>query len=157
MKETNYLTSLQHLPFIHLYHTDLFPSQNWTEGHRTYVRPKLNVTGHFVRRPCKRYFKAWYLGFLELQVIPRFTGTCISPVNRNRGILTSLMLICSYDYNAFYTPRGNEVWVFTTEWWFLKGHFILYMHPVYLLMNSFATTWLGGCDSNRRSFRVNLN
>jgi hypothetical protein len=36
-----------------------------------------------------------YLGFLKLQVIPRFTGTgtCISPVpvNRNRGILTSLM------------------------------------------------------------------
>jgi hypothetical protein len=59
-----------------------------------------------------------YLGFLELHVIPRFTGTCISPVpvNRNRGILTSLMLICSYDYNAFQTPRGNEVWVFTTEW-----------------------------------------
>ena len=36
-----------------------------------------------------------YLGFLKLQVIPRFTGTgtCISPVpvNRNRGILTSLL------------------------------------------------------------------
>jgi hypothetical protein len=36
-----------------------------------------------------------YLGFLKLQVVPRFTGTgtCISPVpvNRNRGILTSLM------------------------------------------------------------------
>ena len=35
------------------------------------------------------------LGFLKLQVIPRFTGTgtCISPVpvNRNRGILTSLI------------------------------------------------------------------
>jgi hypothetical protein len=41
-----------------LCHSDLFPSQNWTEGHRTYVRPKLNVTGHFVRRPCKIYFKA---------------------------------------------------------------------------------------------------
>jgi hypothetical protein len=36
MKETNYLISLQHLPFIHLCHSDLFPSQNWTEGHRTY-------------------------------------------------------------------------------------------------------------------------
>jgi hypothetical protein len=37
-----------------------------------------------------------YLGFLKLQVIPRFTGTgtCISPVpvNQNRGILTSLFL-----------------------------------------------------------------
>jgi hypothetical protein len=34
-----------------------------------------------------------YLGFLKLQVVPRFTGTCISlvPVNRNRGILTSLL------------------------------------------------------------------
>jgi hypothetical protein len=35
-----------------------------------------------------------YLGFLKLQVVARFTGTgtCISPVpvNRNRGILTSL-------------------------------------------------------------------
>jgi hypothetical protein len=33
-----------------------------------------------------------YLGFLKLKVVPRFTGTCISPVpvNRNRGILTSL-------------------------------------------------------------------
>jgi hypothetical protein len=58
MKETNYLISSQHLPFIHLCHSDLFPSQNWTEGHRTCVRPKLNVIGHFVRRPCKRYFKA---------------------------------------------------------------------------------------------------
>jgi hypothetical protein len=27
MKETNYLISLQHLPFIHLCHSDLFPSQ----------------------------------------------------------------------------------------------------------------------------------
>jgi hypothetical protein len=38
-----------------------------------------------------------YLGFLKLQVIPRFTGTgtCISPVpvNRNRGILTSLLTV----------------------------------------------------------------
>jgi hypothetical protein len=37
-----------------------------------------------------------YLEFLKLHVIPRFTGmgTCILPVpvNRNRGILTSLML-----------------------------------------------------------------
>jgi hypothetical protein len=34
-----------------------------------------------------------YLGFLKLQVVPRFTGTgtCISPVPVNRGILTSLM------------------------------------------------------------------
>jgi hypothetical protein len=35
-----------------------------------------------------------YLGFLKLQVVPRFTGTrtCISPVpvNQKRGILTSL-------------------------------------------------------------------
>jgi hypothetical protein len=41
-----------------------------------------------------------YHGFLKLQVVPRFTGTgtCISPVpvNRNRGILTSLLsLMCS--------------------------------------------------------------
>jgi hypothetical protein len=39
-----------------------------------------------------------YLAFLKLQVVPRFTGTgtCISPVpiNRNRGILTSLLSIC---------------------------------------------------------------
>jgi hypothetical protein len=34
-----------------------------------------------------------YLGFLKLQVVPRFTGTgtCISPVPVNRGILTSLL------------------------------------------------------------------
>jgi hypothetical protein len=34
-----------------------------------------------------------YLRFIKLQVLPRFTGTCISPVpvNRNRGILTSLL------------------------------------------------------------------
>ena len=34
-----------------------------------------------------------YLGFLKLQVVPRFTGTCISPVpvNWNRGILISLI------------------------------------------------------------------
>ena len=28
MKEINYLISLQHLPFIYLCHSDLFPSQN---------------------------------------------------------------------------------------------------------------------------------
>ena len=42
-----------------------------------------------------RFSHAGVLGFLKLQVIPRFTGTgtCISPVpvNRNRGILTSLL------------------------------------------------------------------
>jgi hypothetical protein len=32
-----------------------------------------------------------YLVFLKLQVVPRFTGTCISLVNRNWGILTSLI------------------------------------------------------------------
>jgi hypothetical protein len=39
-----------------------------------------------------------YLEFLKLQVIPRFTGTCISPVpvNRNRGILTSLLAFLRY-------------------------------------------------------------
>jgi hypothetical protein len=26
--------------------------------HHTYVRPKLKVIGHFVRRPCEIYFKA---------------------------------------------------------------------------------------------------
>ena len=43
-----------------------------------------------------------YLGFLKLQVIPRFTGTCISPVpvNRNRGILTSLMWNWPYDWSG---------------------------------------------------------
>jgi hypothetical protein len=37
-----------------------------------------------------------YLVFLKLHVIPRFTGTGILPVpvNRNRGILTSLMFHC---------------------------------------------------------------
>jgi hypothetical protein len=42
------------------------------------------------------FLTAEYLGFLKLQVVPRFTGTgtCISPVpvNRNRGILTSLLI-----------------------------------------------------------------
>jgi hypothetical protein len=41
------------------------------------------------------FLTAEYLGFLMLQVVPRFTGTgtCISPVpvNRNRGILTYLL------------------------------------------------------------------
>ena len=42
-----------------------------------------------------------YLGFLKLQVVPRFmgTGTCISPVNRNRSILTSLMFCCGWCVN----------------------------------------------------------
>ena len=35
MKETNYLISLQHLPFIHLCHSDLFPRKN-----------ELKVNGH---------------------------------------------------------------------------------------------------------------
>jgi hypothetical protein len=47
-----------------------------------------------------------YLGFLKLQVIPRFTGTgtCISPVpvNRNRGILTSLIIDKPYVFNIYY-------------------------------------------------------
>jgi hypothetical protein len=66
MNDTHYLISSQiyrseliHCADIHLCHSDLFPnSQNWTAGHRTYVRSKLNIIGHFVRRPCKRYFKA---------------------------------------------------------------------------------------------------
>jgi hypothetical protein len=47
------------------------------------------------------FLTAEYLGFLKLQVVPRFTGTgtCISPVpvNRNRGILTSLMSRCLHE------------------------------------------------------------
>jgi hypothetical protein len=37
------------------------------------------------------FLTAEYLGFLKLQVVPRFTGTGISPVPVNRGILTSLL------------------------------------------------------------------
>jgi hypothetical protein len=41
-----------------------------------------------------------YLGFLKLQVVPRFTGTCISPVpvNQNQGIFTSLFSLCTCGY-----------------------------------------------------------
>ena len=38
------------------------------------------------------FLTAEYLGFLKLQVVPRFTGTCISPVPVNWGILTSLII-----------------------------------------------------------------
>jgi hypothetical protein len=52
-----------------------------------------------------------YLGFLKLQVVPRFTGTgtCISPVpeNRNRGILTSL--ISGYYHRAFVAHK-EKIW-----------------------------------------------
>jgi hypothetical protein len=48
-----------------------------------------------------------YLGFLMLQVVPRFTGTgtCISPVpvKRNRGILTSLLRL--FQHGLTFQPR----------------------------------------------------
>jgi hypothetical protein len=66
MNDTNYLISSQqftslHCADINLRHSDLFPSQTELKvigHHHTYVRPKLKVIRHFVRRPCKRYFKA---------------------------------------------------------------------------------------------------
>jgi hypothetical protein len=51
---------------INLRHSDLFPSQTELKvigHHQTYVRPKLKVIRHFVRQPCKRYFKAWLKSF----------------------------------------------------------------------------------------------
>jgi hypothetical protein len=64
MNDTNYLISSQHLvqnEYIMLIlfcviQTYFRPKLNWS--HRTFVRPKLKVIGHFVRWPCKRYFKA---------------------------------------------------------------------------------------------------
>ena len=45
------------LIFICVIQTYFRPKLNCS--HRKNVRPKLKVIGHFVRRPCKRYFKAW--------------------------------------------------------------------------------------------------
>jgi hypothetical protein len=66
MKETNDLISSQHLPFrintlcwmifICVIQTYFRVKTELNVIYRTYVR--LNVIGHFVRRPCKRYFKA---------------------------------------------------------------------------------------------------
>ena len=68
MNDTNYLISSQHLRSelihcanINLRYSDLFPSQTELKvigHHHTYVQPKLKVIGHFVRRRCKKYFKA---------------------------------------------------------------------------------------------------
>ena len=70
MNDTFYLISSQHLVQneyivlilnINLRHSNLFPSQTELKvngHHHTHARPKLKVIGHFVRRPCKRYFKA---------------------------------------------------------------------------------------------------
>jgi hypothetical protein len=43
-----------------------------------------------------------YLGFLKLQVIPRFTGMCISPVPVNRGI-------CQWRREATHSNRSCYV------------------------------------------------
>jgi metallophosphoesterase superfamily enzyme len=56
----NCRSELIHCVDINLCHSDLFPSQTELKVigyHHTYVR--LKVIGHFVRRPCKIYFKAW--------------------------------------------------------------------------------------------------
>ena len=66
MNDTNYLISSQQFTSLHCAdinscHSDLFPSQTELKvigHHHAYVRPKLKVIGRFVRRPCKRYFKA---------------------------------------------------------------------------------------------------
>jgi hypothetical protein len=59
---TTFSLELIYCADINLCHSDLFPTQTELKvigHHHTYVRPKLKVIGHFVRRPCKRYFKAW--------------------------------------------------------------------------------------------------
>jgi hypothetical protein len=50
MKGTNYLISSQHLPF----RVNTLCCSKVIRHHHTNVRPKLNVSGHFVRRPCER-------------------------------------------------------------------------------------------------------
>ena len=61
-----------------------------------------------------------YLAFLKLHVIPRFTGTGTGilpvPVNRNRGILTSLVLVCPTALLTQYT--------YTTLFEILSGPFL---------------------------------
>ena len=61
------------------------------------------------------FLTAECLGFLKLQVVPRFTGTgtCISPVpvNRNRGILTSLIIevgTSDDDKTPHYRPKQTS-------------------------------------------------
>jgi hypothetical protein len=52
-----------------------------------------------------------YPGFLKLQVVPRFTGTgtCISLVPVNRGILTSLLSI-------IFPLLKSILWLFVQAW-----------------------------------------
>ena len=54
-------------------HSYLFPSQTELKvigHHNTYVRPKLKVIEHFVRRFSERYFKAWVSYITELFIRP---------------------------------------------------------------------------------------
>jgi hypothetical protein len=54
---TQFSSELIHCAGINLCRSDLFPNQTELKvigHHHTCVRPKLEVIGHFVRRPCKR-------------------------------------------------------------------------------------------------------
>jgi hypothetical protein len=91
-----------------------------------------------------------YHGFLKLQVIPRFagTGTCISPVpvNRNRGILTSLTFqwSCSDHWNVDLrrTYAQNGLYITFNIWECKNKHycnlyfFILLLHGLQISYNS---------------------
>ena len=60
---TTFSSELTHWTDINLCHSDLFGRQTEMKvigHHHTYVRPKLKVIGHFVKRSCKRYFKACF-------------------------------------------------------------------------------------------------
>jgi hypothetical protein len=88
---------------INLRHSDLFSSQTELKvigHHHTYVRPKLKVIGHFVRRPCKRYFKAW------LRVM--MTGTPHSPTF-NYIIIQQLGALTTKMRNGIINPYDGEL------------------------------------------------
>jgi hypothetical protein len=91
------------------------------------------------------FLTAEYLGFLKLQVVRRSTGTgtCISlvPVNRNRGILTSLISFCLRAvWNLWYISL--EIWKFFSQACYLMT--ILYIfrtkwQGLHSILNSFGT------------------
>ena len=81
--------------------------------HHTYVRPKLKVIRHFVRRPCKRYLRP-----AKLPVFPALLGKHLSPSQRRgapfqalaRGEGTnSARLFTPWERNALAKSKVNQI------------------------------------------------
>jgi hypothetical protein len=77
-----------------------------------------------------------YLGFLKLNVVPRFTGTCMSPVPVNRGILTSLI---SHSFAILFLPLEHKIYISSQLSSLVSTIFHPANWPDVILLNGYVT------------------